>query len=416
MLRTIRGFKDILPAEIHLWQHIEETARKIFESYGFSEIRIPIVERTDLFRRSIGEVTDIVEKEMYTFSDRHGESITLRPEGTASVVRAYIEHKLYGGPISKLYYMGPMFRYERPQKGRYRQFYQIGAEVLGEESPRLDAEILEMLMRFFSHLKLAGTTLQINSLGCRICRPGYKDELKRYLGGKRGVLCEDCLKRVEINPLRVLDCKSRGCTEATSGAPSILEHLCDECRGHFHAVLDCLQTAGVHAVTNKRMVRGLDYYTKTTFEVTAEGIGAQNTIAAGGRYDMLVRDLGGPDTPCFGFAIGMERMGLLLKEATELKKPLVFVAVFGGDDVHAAGMDVIDRLREHGVAVERDYERKGIKPQLKRANRLGARYVLILGTDELAAGTIAVKDMEAGTQEVVSLEGIEATVVKKIRT
>jgi histidyl-tRNA synthetase len=403
-ITAIRGFNDIMPSETAVWLRIEEKARRIFRSYGFSEIRIPVVERTELFKRSIGEATDIVEKEMYTFTDKHGDSLTLRPEGTAPVVRAYIEHKLYNRPISKLYYMGPMFRYERPQRGRYRQFYQIGAEVLAEGSPKLDAEVLEMLMSLFNSIKLKGVTLNINSLGCRACRPEYKDKVRKFLETRRKVLCENCLRRIDANPLRALDCKSTGCQDATADAPSILAAICNECKEHFEEVRRHLDASGIRSSINPRMVRGLDYYTKTTFEITAKGLGAQNAVAAGGRYDGLVQDLGGSDTPCFGFAIGMERLVLIMKDKDSVREPLIFVAIFGGDEVEMKGAEIIKELRDKGFAVEREYAAKGIKAQLKKANKIGVSFVLLLGEDELGRGVIAIKDMKTGSQKDVKLE------------
>ncbi|NOS36214.1 MAG: histidine--tRNA ligase [Deltaproteobacteria bacterium] len=409
-ITAIRGFNDIMPDESGLWQRIEEEARRTFRSYGFSEIRIPVVERTELFARGIGETTDIVEKEMYTFQDRRGDSLTLRPEGTASVVRAYIEHKLYTRATSKLYYLGPMFRYERPQKGRYRQFYQIGAEVLGEASPLLDAEVIEMLMLLFKRLELKGTALNINSLGCGECRPRYKKGLMEFLDSRRTALCENCQRRIDENPLRALDCKSAHCIETTEDGPSILDHICDGCRVHFEAVRGHLAQSGVAPVVNPRMVRGLDYYSKTTFEITGEGLGAQNTVAAGGRYDGLVKELGGPETPCFGFAIGVERLALLLNGQDSAKEPLFFVALLGGDDIAEKGRGIVRSLRESGFAVERDFAGGGLKAQMKRAHKVGASFVIIVGEDEVARGVVAVKDMQTGTQRDIPLGELEEAI------
>lgn len=405
-ITAIRGFNDILPPDSDLWRKIENEANGVFSSYGFSEIKAPVVEKTELFQRSIGETTDIVEKEMYTFPDRHGESLTLRPEGTASVVRAYIEHKLYTAPVTKLYYMGPMFRYERPQKGRYRQFYQIGAEVLGDASPRADAEALVMLIRFFERINLKGIELQINSLGCADCRPAYKEKLKTYLKGVEERLCENCRRRMDANPLRALDCKSQGCIEATKDAPSIVDSLCADCSAHFEKVKEALRLSGMEPRINPRMVRGLDYYTKTTFEITATGLGSQNAVAAGGRYDGLVAELGGPPTPCFGFAIGVERVALLLKEAGEAYgRPLnVFIAL--GAAAEAKGVDLVKGWREAGLRIVEDFSEGQLKNRMKRADRLGANRVIILGEDELNTGTVTIKDMKAATQEKVSWEEV----------
>lgn len=411
MINSIRGFNDILPPDTNIWQHIEKEARQIFEAYGFSEIRVPIVERTGLFSRSIGETTDIVEKEMYTFSDRHGESITLRPEGTAPVVRAYIEHKIYtSNPVTKLYYLGPMFRYERPQKGRFRQFYQIGAEVFGISDSHVDAETLEMLVSLFQRLGLKDINLQINSLGCKECRPLYKEKLLGYVKDKKANLCQDCQRRLEINPLRTLDCKSHTCIEITSTAPSILDSICDTCKSHFEKVKQYLELSQISFSINPKMVRGLDYYIRTTFEITAHGLGSQNAVAAGGRYDGLVKSLEGPDVPGFGFAIGMERLVMLLKEkgqgARGKGQELAFVAILG-EKAEKTAIPLIKMLRDQGIRLERDYGSKGIKAQMKKADKLGARFVLILGDDELAANSITIKNMESGEQEKVPLNQAE---------
>ncbi|MBI3398434.1 MAG: histidine--tRNA ligase [Deltaproteobacteria bacterium] len=410
MINSIRGFNDILPPETSIWQQVEKEARGIFAAYGFSEIRVPIVEKTGLFSRSIGETTDIVEKEMYTFADRHGESITLRPEGTAPVVRAYIEHKIYGNdPVAKFYYLGPMFRYERPQKGRFRQFHQIGAEVFGIDDPAVDAETLEMLVSLFQRLGLEGVSLQINSLGCKECRPLYKEKLLNFLQDKKSQLCQDCQRRYEINPLRTLDCKSPGCVEITSHAPSILDAVCGGCKNHFEKVKEYLALSHVNFSLNPKMVRGLDYYIRTTFEITALGLGSQNAVAAGGRYDGLVKDLGGPDVPGFGFAIGMERLAMLLQDNGQWRvdsgQSPVFIVILG-DKAEASAFGLIKNLRQNGVRLERDYGNKSIKAQMKRADKLGAKFVLILGDNELASNSVAIKNMESGEQEKVSLDRV----------
>ncbi len=411
MINSIRGFNDILPPETSIWQHIEKEARQIFEVYGFSEIRVPIVEKTGLFSRSIGETTDIVEKEMYTFADRHGEAITLRPEGTAPVVRAYIEHKIYSAdPVAKFYYLGPMFRYERPQKGRFRQFYQIGAEVFGIDDASVDAETLEMLVVLFQRLGLEGVSLQINSLGCKECRPLYKERLLNFLNDKKPHLCPDCQRRYEINPLRTLDCKSQGCIEITSHAPSILDAVCEGCKTHFEKVKAYLALSQVSFSVNPKMVRGLDYYIRTTFEITALGLGSQNAVAAGGRYDGLVKSLDGPDTPGFGFAVGMERLVMLLQDKGQGTRGkgqgLVFMIMLG-DKAEKAAIPLIKTLRQKGIRIERDYGNKSMKSQMKRADKLGAKFVLILGENELASSNIIIKNMENGEQEQVALDRVE---------
>jgi histidyl-tRNA synthetase len=404
-ITAIRGFNDILPDEAALWRRIEKEAEGVFSSYGFSEIRPPIVEKTELFSRSIGETTDIVEKQMYSFLDRHGESLTLRPEGTAPIVRAYIEHKMHAAPVMRLFYRGPMFRYERPQKGRYRQFYQIGAEVLGEKSPKIDAEAMEMLSAFFSNLGIAGASFEINSLGCPLCRPPYKGELKKFLAGKG--ICPTCRERVERNPLRALDCKNPQCIEETLTSPSIQAFLCEECRSHFEGLKNSLDDFGVPYHANPRMVRGLDYYTKTTFEVISSAplLGSQNAIAAGGRYDSLVEDLGGPSSPCFGFAIGMERTALLVKETAEPAPGAYFI--FLGKEAEKKGRAIVASLRKKGIPSIVDYAGGPLKGSLKRSDKTGARYVVIIGEDELKEGVLSVKDLASGVQEKIRSEELE---------
>ena len=400
-MKAIRGFKDILPAESALWRHIESEAFRIFSTYGFSEIRLPILEKTELFSRSIGKGTDIVDKEMYSFTDRRGDGLTLRPEGTAPAVRAYIENKLHILPVTKLYYTGPMFRYERPQKGRYRQFYQIGAEVLGDDDPKVDAETIEMLIKYFHIIGIKDAVLNINSLGCSGCRPAYKLELLRFLGARMDALCENCQRRVEENPLRALDCKSPGCIAATEDAPSIVDMLCPPCFEHFEGVTGFLMEFGIKYVLNSRMVRGLDYYTRTTFEITGPNLGAQNTIAAGGRYDKLVSELGGPDTPCFGFAIGMERLSIVLSSTGGLEGVLstpLFFFISLGDSQRKKAMALVAEIRDGGGRVETAYVDGSPKKAMKRADKLGAVYTIILGEDELSNGVVSVKDMATASQ------------------
>lgn len=399
----VKGFNDILPGEVEKWQQIEATARTVFELYGFAEIRVPILEKTELFCRSIGDATDIVEKEMYSFVDKGENAVTMRPEGTASVMRAFIEHKLYArDPLAKLYYMGPMFRYERPQKGRYRQFHQIGAEVTGVTSPVVDAQVLTMLCHFFAELGLTEPSLQINSLGCPDCRPAYRTVLKEFLRAKLDLLCDDCKRRFEPNPLRALDCKATGCKEATAGAPSVLDHLCTPCDDHFAAVRRHLESVGTTYAINDRMVRGLDYYTRTTFELVTGLLGSQSAVAAGGRYDGLIADLGGPQLPGIGFALGVERVALLLAEKEFRKRPDLFIAALG-EPAQAEAFRLMTRLQRIGVSVEIDYEGKSLKSQMRRADKLNSRFTLIIGEDELAKGRAGLKCMDAGTQEEVAL-------------
>lgn len=407
-INAIRGFNDILPGEIEKWQFFEDTARGLLESFGFSEIRIPVLEKTELFVRGIGDTTDIVEKEMFTFPDRHGEMMTLRPEGTAPVVRAFIEHSIYArDPVSRLYYMGPMFRYERPQKGRYRQFYQIGAEVFGIENPFADAEILSMLMELFKRTEINGAELQINSLGCKECRPSYKARLLEFLKTKTDELCQDCQRRLNSNPLRVLDCKNEGCRRATTDAPSILDNLCQRCSEHFSGVKSNLDNLGTGYSINPRMVRGLDYYQKTAFEIVSSSLGSQNTIAAGGRYDGLVKDLGGPEIPGIGFAIGMERAVSLIgvPDARFVKKPALFIATMGERAKEWASKTKYD-LNIKGIWVEIDYEGKSMKSQMRRADKIGAMFTVVVGDTEIDSGMAILKDMDGHKEEELSLSAV----------
>jgi histidyl-tRNA synthetase len=400
----VKGFNDILPGEVEKWQHIEATARRVFELYGLSEIRIPILEKTELFSRSIGDATDIVEKEMYSFEDKGGNKVTMRPEGTASVMRAFIEHKMHAlDPVARLYYMGPMFRYERPQKGRYRQFHQIGAEITGVSAPTVDAQVLTMLTHFFQELGLTEPTLQINSLGCPDCRPLYREALKGFLLNKIELLCEDCERRYVTNPLRALDCKSPGCQEATKGAPSMLEYLCPCCSDHFDQTKKYLDLVGTAYSINERMVRGLDYYTRTTFEMVTTMLGSQSAVAAGGRYDGLISELGGPQLPGIGFAIGVERVALLLAEKDFSRRPDLFIAAMG-EEAHAEAFRLMTALQRNNVAVEIDYEGKSLKSQMRRADKFKSRFTLIIGGDELSRGTAPLKDMDGGTQIEVALD------------
>lgn len=416
MIQLIRGFKDILPPETELWQHIEQTAVKIFKDFGFKEIRIPVLEYTELFARSIGENTDIVEKEMYTFADRKGGLITLRPEATSSVVRAYIQHKLYAAdPVNKFYTIGPMFRRERPQKGRYRQFYQINAEVFGIASPLIDVQMIFMLMTFFERLMVPDISVQLNSLGCPRCRPGYKTVLTEFLTGKTHNLCEDCKNRILKNPLRVLDCKVSGCINAITNAPLLSDHLCDDCDRHFKIVKDRLTKQGVSFVLNNRLVRGLDYYTRTTFEIQTGLLGAQSAVAGGGRYDGLVKTLGGPDQPAIGFAVGFDRLAELLGDQKEeyIRNPDVFVAALG-DRSREMAFEWVCEMSEAGILAEMDYEGRSLKSQMKRADRLNSAYVLILGENEISQGAAVLRNMSTKVQENVPLEDVVRVIKGKL--
>jgi histidyl-tRNA synthetase len=406
-ITALKGFKDILPEEALIWQRIEATAREVFRRFAFREIKVPILEKTTLFARSIGETTDIVEKEMYTFTDRNGESLTMRPEGTASVLRSFIEHSLHGQqPVQKLFTIGPMFRHERPQKGRLRQFHQISVEALGANQPELDAEIMAMASMVLSELGLK-VSMEINSLGCPDCRPGFNQALLAFLEDKKDALGGDCQRRRLKNPLRVLDCKSTTCQEHYRNAPSILDHLCSGCATHFATVQQGLWAMGIPFAINSFMVRGLDYYTRTTFELLTNSLGAQSAVGAGGRYDGLIRQLGGPDLPGIGFAMGMERLVLMLQQQESDLAALqsgLFIAALG-TKARAAAFAMAHALRRQGVRVVMDYAGASLKSQMKQADRHQSRYTLIIGDDELERGEGTLRDMASREQEPLSLPG-----------
>ncbi len=407
-LQAIKGMNDILPGQIGWWHHVESTARQILEDFGYREIRTPVLEKLELFARSIGESTDIVEKEMYAFPDSKGDMLAMRPEATASIVRAFIEHNLNADPVArKLYAIGPMFRHERPQKGRYRQFHQIDAEVFGMDDPMLDAEIMTMLRLFLERLGLTGVVLHLNSLGCQECRRSYRETLRAFLDGQVEGLCPDCQRRRSTNPLRTFDCKVERCGSVLASAPLLLDSICPDCREHFDTVKGYLEALKTPFVVNPRMVRGLDYYMRTTFEIITDRLGAQNAVGGGGRYNGLVRDLGGPDIPGIGFAIGMERLILLLQQdQPERERPApICIATLGGA-ARQRGFLLAQELRASGMEAELDYEGRSLKSQMRRADKLGARYVLILGEDELQRGEIQLKDMVEKTQRMVPLAGI----------
>jgi histidyl-tRNA synthetase len=403
-IKALRGFRDISGEEIEKFALIERVSRKYLKLLNYQEMEIPVLEKTELFKRSIGDTTDIVEKEMFTFDDRNGDSVTLRPEGTAGVVRAYLQGSLYARErTSKLFTVGPMFRHERPQKGRFRQFYQMDVEVFGVAEAMIDAELIWMISLILKELGVANHTIEINSVGCKGCREGFRTALLRYLDTRKNDLCEDCLGRLERNPLRVFDCKNERCGAVISEAPVLFDYLCPECRAHFERCLDRLSHFGAPVSINKRLVRGLDYYSRTVFEVTSKDLGAQKAFLAGGRYDDLVEEMGGPSVPGCGFAIGMERLSLLVPDAPAKDGPRYFLATVG----HKAEEYVIPVLRSFvaaGLPLSYAVPAKSLKSQMKYAHSLGVDHVLILSDQEISRGVILLRDMKDGTQRELPLE------------
>ncbi|MBO8129124.1 MAG: histidine--tRNA ligase [Peptococcaceae bacterium] len=407
-----RGTNDIIPGETELWQKIEAIITSLARNYGYREIRTPIFEHTELFLRGVGENTDIVDKEMYTFEDKGGRSLTLRPEGTAAVARAYLENKMYAWPQPvKMYYLGPMFRHDRPQAGRYRQFHQFGVEIFGTSHPASDAEVIHLCMAFYQLIGLENLELHINSVGCPQCREILRQKLMAYFESHRNDLCSICRQRVERNPLRILDCKNKICRDAGKDAPTPLDCLCQECRDHFASVRRYLDVQQIAYIVNPRLVRGLDYYTKTAFEVIAPDIGAQSAIGGGGRYDGLVETCGGPHIPGVGFAIGLERtISVIRKQGLEQEthRLMAFVAMAG--DTEDVATRIIYTLRQAGVSCDRDYIGRSLKAQMKYASKINAKYVVIVGEDELARGNVTLRDMDTGKQYEVELDKLVAEI------
>jgi histidyl-tRNA synthetase len=407
-IKGIKGVKDILPEETPRWCFIEDAARRWALCYGYQEIRIPIFELTALFARSIGAATDIVEKEMYTFPDRDGTSLTLRPEGTAGTVRAFIEHNRAANPLpQKYFYIGPMFRHERPQAGRLRQFHQFGVESFGTLDPRADIEVIALLWRLLSDLALPDLTLEINSLGSSGDRAAYKPVLLAFLRQQESHLCANCRRRMDTNPLRALDCKVPDCRAATESAPRLTDHLSPEARTHFDQVLAGLMAIGVPYRLNPRLVRGLDYYCLTSFEITSTHLGAQNAVGAGGRYDGLVETLGGPSVPAVGFAVGLERVSLMLPETASSSsyECLYYVAAFGENGTKL-GLILLDELRSIGVSSQCDYRATTLKAHLRQADRSKCRYAILLGDDEAGRGSVILRNLHSKAQEELPLTGL----------
>ncbi|USG64081.1 histidine--tRNA ligase [Brevibacillus ruminantium] len=417
-----RGTQDIMPGTVELWHYIEAKARDLCRRFNYQEIRTPLFENTELFQRGVGETTDIVEKEMYSVSNpRSDDTLTLRPEGTAGVVRSYVENKLYGSPNQpvKMYYLGPMFRHERPQAGRYRQFVQFGAEAIGSSDPAIDAEVISLAMRLYEELGLSGLSVELNSVGTIEDRANHRHHLLAHLNGVRDQLCPDCQSRIDRNPLRVLDCKNETCQSLTKDAPSILEYLSEESAAHFEAVKAYLTALGIRYTVNPRMVRGLDYYTQTAFEIKMAEIGAVETLCGGGRYNGLVAELGGDDMPGIGFALSIERL-LLALEKQGINLPVAigvdcFVAI-QTPEAKTTAFRLVDRLRSAGVAAELDYLDRKMKAQLKQADRLSARFTVIIGESELANGSAVLKEMATGEQQEYKLEELPGELVKRLKS
>ncbi|ADU70227.1 histidine--tRNA ligase [Pantoea sp. At-9b] len=414
-IQAIRGMNDYLPADTAIWQRIEGTLKQVLASYGYSEIRLPIVEQTPLFSRAIGEVTDVVEKEMYTFEDRNGESLTLRPEGTAGCVRAGIEHGLLYNQEQRLWYMGPMFRYERPQKGRYRQFHQMGAEVFGLQGPDVDAELIMMTARWWKALGIADhVELELNSIGSLEARANYRDALVAFLEQHKDVLDEDCKRRMYTNPLRVLDSKNPDVQQLLNDAPTLGDFLDEDSRAHFSGLCALLDDAGIQYRINQRLVRGLDYYNRTVFEWVTSALGSQGTVCGGGRYDGLVEQLGGRPTPAVGFAMGMERLVLLVQAVNPEFEPTRIVDVYviaSGQGVQSAAMQLAEKLRDADPQLKlmTNFGGGNFKKQFARADKWGARIALVLGEDEVATGQVVIKDLRTGDQQTLAQSEAAAT-------
>ena len=407
MIPSVRGTRDIVPGEVERWQRLEDVARRVCRQYGYQEIRTPVLEREELFAKGTGESTDIVQKEMYTFTDKGGERVTMRPEATPSMVRAFVQHSLEQSmAIAKLYSLGPMFRYERPQKGRYRQFHQLDVEAFGITAPSLDAEVIEMAVAFVRALGIGDAELLINSVGCPECRPACSQALLAALGDRIPELCTDCQRRAQTNPLRIFDCKVPADQSVIDALPHSEDYLCPDCREHFDAVKRSLEAYALHYRVSHRLVRGLDYYTRTTFEILSHGIGAQSAVLGGGRYDNLVKQLGGPDRAGIGFAAGLERLVLAMPTANAEVEPFDAFVVAVGDEARMPTHVLARDLRHAGLSVLVDYDARSLRSQMKRADRAHVAHVLIVGDDELERNEVTVKDMATGEQSTVSRDAI----------
>lgn len=416
MIQRPKGTEDVLPKDIYKWHYVEGIVKRVAEDFGYTEIRTPVFEHTELFERGVGDTTDVVEKEMYTFIDRGNRSVTLKPEGTAPVARALIEHKLYADtqPV-KMFYITPVFRYERPQARRYRQHHQFGIEVFGTPDPSADAEVISLAMTVYKILGVKNLELRINSVGCPKCRAEYHIILKQYLRDRLDKLCTTCRGRYERNPMRIIDCKSNACQAELKDVPLILDHICDECREHFETLKKYLESSKLEYVIDPRIVRGLDYYTKTAFEIITDEIGKRGTICGGGRYDKLVEDCGGPDTPGVGFGMGLERTILTLEnQGIEIPKPTgldVFIVTIG-DTASYEGFKLLGQLREMGLVADMDHLNRSVKAQFKYADKLMAGYTIVIGEEELSKGVAKLRDMADGSETEITLDNI-ATILQQ---
>ncbi len=418
MINKPRGTEDILPSDSPLWRRIEQTAHDVCKCFGFSEIRTPVFEDTNLFQRGVGDTTDVVQKEMYTFEDKGGRSITLRPEGTASLARSFIENSLYANPQpTKLYYLISCYRYEKPQSGRLREFHQFGIECFGGTSDATDAEVISLALTFFQKLGISDLKLNINSIGCPVCKKEYNEKLKAYFEQYKDELCDTCKTRLEKNPMRIIDCKSEVCSRIAENAPKMIDNLCEDCQTHFDNTKNYLDSVGIDYVINPNIVRGLDYYTRTVFEITSDALGAQSTVCGGGRYNGLVEELGGKPTEGIGFAVGIERLVMIMKAQNlanyNSNAPDIFVASIG-DVADVAAQSLVHKLRLLGICAERDLCNRSVKAQMKFANKLGAKFSIVLGDDEIAQNRADMKNMETGESLSVSIQAEEiAAIIRK---
>lgn len=413
-----KGTKDVMPSEVYKWHYIEKLIREICALHGYREIRTPAFEHTELFERGVGETTDVVQKEMYTFKDKGGRSITLKPEGTSPAVRAFIEHSVFNDPQpTKIYYFTPCFRYEKPQSGRLREHHQFGVEAFGTSDPAIDAEIINIAMMLYDRLGVSNLELRINSVGCPKCRAEYNKKLKEYLGSRLDNLCETCRERFHKNPMRIIDCKEEKCREQLVDVPYMLDNVCDECREHFEGLKKSLEIIGLTYVVDPQIVRGLDYYTKTAFEIVSRDIGAQGTVCGGGRYDGLVEECGGPATPGIGFGLGLERLLLLLEnQGINIPEPAymdVYIANIGAEAAGEA-LRQVSKLRKEGIKAEKDYMGRSLKAQMKYANKINARYVAVLGEEEIKRGMVKVKDMGSGSEEEIKIDELSSYIKQRI--